>query len=336
MAASSERASETSDAVPDGVSAFVAKVLNQLSLSAWLPAAVFAAGVTLLAQFHAQNSLSVGVALKAITKHPGQILILVIPVLILTTMLTQAFSYAAIRALEGYWQRRGPAGGLRSAMTRRHAVRRAQLETRRERSARKAFGAIRADLMMVYSFAVVGALELQAVEADVPTLTDADQTIYNATTWRATCKPWDLAKVEQLDLQRADYPLLPSRTMPTKLGNILRATEDSLKHGRDDVQGFAMRRRDLVSPRVQLQHDQFRDRLDMYCTLVFVSVVLAAISGVLLSGSVRWWQTTATAAGFIVFACACYGSAIASARGYCVALKRMDEAPDPVTATWGS
>ena len=97
-----------------------------------------------------------------------------------------------------------------------------------------------------------------------------------------------------------------------------------------------MRRRALAPPRVQLQHDQFRDRLDMYCTLVFVSMALAAIPAGLLWDKVRWWQTTAVSAGFVVFACACYGSAVASARGYCVALKRMDEDSEPVTPTSGS
>ena len=243
-------------------------------------------------------------------------------------MLTQAFSYAAIRALEGYWLRRGPIGWTRSALIRRHSVRRGRIEKRRQAAAKRAFEAIRTDLLSAYPFSVVSALELQAVEKGVPELSPADQVLYAATTWRATCKPWDLARVEQLDLQRADYPLALSRTMPTKLGNVIRGTEDSLQHGGADIQGFAMRRRGLVSQRVQLQHDQFRDRLDMYCTLVFVSIVLAVISAALLWERVRWWQTAALALGFLLFACVCYGSAIASARGYGVALKQMDQAPD--------
>jgi hypothetical protein len=317
-------ASEDADAVPDGVSAFIAKVLNQLSLSAWLPAAVFAASVTMLAQFRSQKSLSVGHALKAITDHPGPILILILPVLVLTTMLTQAFSFGAIRALEGYWMRRGPMAWSRSLMIRRHAGRRDRLEKRRAKLAKKAFDRVRTAYLGEYSFAIVAALELQAVEQDVPELPEEDQATYDTLTWRDLCKPWDLAKVDQMDLQLKDYPELETRTMPTKLGNLLRRTEDSLQNAGDDVQGFAMRRRGLVSARVQTQHDQFRDRLDMYCTLVFVSAVLVVVCIAALWDRVRWWQTTSIALGFALFAIVCYGSAIASARGYCVALRQMD------------
>ncbi|MFL6163851.1 MAG: hypothetical protein ACJ74U_16730 [Jatrophihabitantaceae bacterium] len=332
MAEPSEKTSGGADAVPDGVSAFVAKVLNQLSLSAWLPAAVFAASVTMLTQFRSQRSLSVGHALKAITDHPGPILILILPILVLTTMLTQAFSFGAIRALEGYWMRRGLMAWFRSLMIRRHACRRDRLEERRAEIAKKAFSRARTAYLREYSYAVVGALELQAVEQDVPELSETDQATYDTITWRDLCKPWDLAKVDQIDLQLKDYPDLPTRTMPTRLGNILRRTEDSLQNAGDDVQGFAMRRRGFVSARVQTQHDQFRDRLDMYCTLVFASAVLVAISVAALWGRVRWWQTTSVAVGFALFAVVCYGSAIASARGYCVALRQMDDAePRPTS-----
>jgi hypothetical protein len=137
------------------------------------------------------------------------------------------------------------------------------------------------------------------------------------------------SKVDQLDRQLTDYPKLPNRVMPTKLGNILRRTEDSLVHAGDDVQGFAMRRRSLVPMRVQIQHDQFRDRLDMYCTLVFVTCTISGVSAAVLYSRVRWYQTAAVAAAYFLFALACYGSAVASARGYCVVLKEMDAIPDP-------
>jgi hypothetical protein len=315
----------------DGISAFIAKVLNQLSLSAWLPAATFAASVTMLAQFRSQKSLSVGNALTAITDRPGPVLVLILPVLVLTTMLTQAFSFGAIRALEGYWMRRGPMAWLRSLMIRRHARHRDRLDTRRAKLAKSAFDRVRTAYLGEYSYAVVSALELQAVEKDVPALSVEDQAMYDAITWRDLCKPWDLAKVDQVDLQLKDYPELPTRTMPTKLGNILRRTEDSLDNADADVQGFAMRRRGLVPARVQTQHDQFRDRLDMYCTLVFVSAVLVAVTGAVLWDRVPWWQTTSLAVSFGLFAIVCYQSAIASARGYCVALREMDRA-QPATS----
>ena len=79
---------------------------------------LFAATVTLFAQFRSQRSLAVGKALGAITGDVSRVLILLVPVLLLATMLTQAFSYGAIRTLEGYWQRNWLSGWLRTGMTR--------------------------------------------------------------------------------------------------------------------------------------------------------------------------------------------------------------------------
>jgi hypothetical protein len=321
-----EKAQESAS---EGLSAFAAKVLNQLTLSAWLPAAVFAAATTLLIQFRSSRSLNVGTALTAITKDRAKILILLIPVLILTTMLTQAFSFAAIRGLEGYWGRRGPLAWLRTGMIRRHARRRDRLERRRKNAAKRAFDGVRTDLLADkdLSFDIVAALELQAVGEPVPRLCRAaDQAKFDQMSWRDTCKPWDLAKYDQLDRQLNEYPELPTRTMPTKLGNVLRRTEDSLTHADHDVQGFAMRRLDSASARVRRQHDQFRDRLDMYCMLVFISLVIAIVSAAMLRDRVRVYQTASLVVGFTLFACVCYGSAIESARGYSVALKEMDMA----------
>ena len=184
----------------------------------------------------------------------------------------------------------------------------------------------------MYSAELLLALELQALEEEVPSLSADDQAKYQATTWRAMCKPWHLAVVDRLDSQRRDYPQFPNRTMPTMLGNLLRRTEDSLKNTGGDVQGFALRRRQLVSARVQQQHDQFRDRLDLYCTLVFVSGVLVASAVVMLWGRLPVWQVATCAAAFLAFSIVSYASAIASARGYCAVLRVMDAGSSATSA----
>jgi hypothetical protein len=87
-----------------GLSAFVARVLDQLSISAWLPSAFLTVAGAFLLQFRAQRSLNIATAATALTKHPPTVLILAIPVLVSTTLVTQAFSFEAIRILEGYWR----------------------------------------------------------------------------------------------------------------------------------------------------------------------------------------------------------------------------------------
>jgi VIT1/CCC1 family predicted Fe2+/Mn2+ transporter len=160
----------------------------------------------------------------------------------------------------------------------------------------------------------------------VPSLEGSEAQAYVRTihTWRNQADAWRLEKVDRLV---AEYELYPddSRILPTKLGNLLRATEDDLKHAGDDVQSFAFRYRQRVPPRVRLQHDQYRTRLDMYCTLVFVSLFLAAITPITLV--VRIGLTTAvTMGGFSLMAVVSYLAAISSAKAYCTILKQMDEA----------
>jgi hypothetical protein len=117
----------------DGISAFVARVLDQLSLSAWLPAAFLTASLALLLQFRADKSASPLRAVRDLTADPVRVLVLIVPALVLATVVTQAFSFEAIRALEGYWHRRGPASLARKVMIKRQ-VRRADALTKRATS----------------------------------------------------------------------------------------------------------------------------------------------------------------------------------------------------------
>ncbi len=316
---------------PAGLSAFIARVLDQLTLSAWLPAALLTAVSALLVQFRAQKSLDLPDALASLTAEPLRLLVIALPALVLATLVVQAFSFEAIRTMEGYWRRRGPASALRTFMIRRHVRRKRLLARRRLKAAQRAFAAARDTLRRDYSPNIVAALEAQAESEDPPELTADEETKVAVMSWRSRCNAWDLARVDHLDAAEADYPVT-SRVLPTKLGNVIRATEDGLRHAGDDLEGFALRRRGTVSERIQQQHDQFRSRLDMYCTLVFTGAVLAVLSVALLADQVPTKSLIGITAVFVLLAAASYGAAIASARGYCAALRQMD-AIDPEPAT---
>jgi hypothetical protein len=141
------------------------------------------------------------------------------------------------------------------------------------------------------------------------------------------CNAWHIAKIEHLRDAEEEYPLETHRILPTKLGNLIRATEDQLDNTEGDVQGFALRRYAGAPPLVQAEHDKFRSRLEMYCTLVFVSATLAVVLTPLIFFRSHIGIAT------IVFISVCFGAlseasylaAIASARGYCSALKEMDK-----------
>lgn len=308
---------------PEGISAFAAKVLDQLSVSAWLPAGLFTVTLSLLLQFRAQNSTDLGAALKDIGSNWLPVLLLAVPVLVLGTLLTQAFSFGAIRALEGYSMRRWPLRLVRGLLVRVRVWLWERLKRRKRRLAGAAFDAVEAQYSSLPA-EVVLALRAQAHELSPVVLSDpAMRTILEKVDWRSACEPWDMARYEDASEKLKEYPER-FRMLPTKLGNILRATEDAVvaKTG-EDLVTFALRRRSLLQPRAQMQHDQFRTRLDMYCTLVFVSAGTALVAVVLGLGTDLQTPFFVVGGGFVILAFAAYQAAVGSARGYCTLLRLM-------------
>ena len=302
-----------------GISAFVARVLNQLSLSAWLPSAFLTVSGSFLLQFRAQRSLNFANAATSLTKDPATILILAVPVLVSCTLVTQAFSFEAIKVLEGYWRRSGIMSLIGMLMIRWHVHRKSSLRTRRKKACARAFANARPRLLEAkIPRPIVDALEASALGTDLPALSSEDESRFKKMSWRYRCNAWELARVDHLLAAEESYPQT-SRILPTRLGNSIRATEDKLKHVIDqDLEGFVLRQRGNVSSRVLQQHDQFRARLEMYCILVFVSGLLTVATPALLIGhSIRIWEILTILGGFATISVASYQAAIASAKGYC-------------------
>jgi hypothetical protein len=312
----------------DGLSAFVARILDQLSLSAWLPAAFLAASLALLLQFRGDKSADLLKAVRTLTADPVRVLVLIIPVLVLTTVVTQAFSFEAIRTLEGYWRRRGPASVARTLMIKRHVRRANALTKRRQKVCEIAYYTAEPKILRAnIPLPIVYAMKAQALELENPApLTDDEKNELNKRNWENWCDAWHIAKIEHLRDAEEAYPLETSRILPTKLGNLIRATEDALQHTGGDVQGFALRRYAGVPRLVQAEHDKFRSRLDMYCTLVFVSASLLILAPLILFQSGIGIHVIAIiSVCFGTLSEASYLAAIASARGYCSALREMDK-----------
>ena len=87
----------------EGIPAFLGRVLNQLSLSAWLPAAMLVGSLAVLLQLRTQQNRNLVEAATGLVNRPLGLLILLLFALILATMVTQAFEFEVIRLLEGYW-----------------------------------------------------------------------------------------------------------------------------------------------------------------------------------------------------------------------------------------
>ena len=100
--------SSTRDApTPDlgGVSAFAAKVLDQLSLSAWLPGAFFAVSATVLAQFARRGDIDLARVVTDVADQWVTVLVWTVPMLLISVLVIQASSFAAIQFLGGVRRR---------------------------------------------------------------------------------------------------------------------------------------------------------------------------------------------------------------------------------------
>ena len=86
----------------EGFSQFVSKVLDQLSLTAWLLATIVVGVGALLLQLHAQHGADIALAIQQLTSKPLGTMIVIVFAIVMTAVITQAFSFEAIRFLEGY------------------------------------------------------------------------------------------------------------------------------------------------------------------------------------------------------------------------------------------
>jgi hypothetical protein len=317
-------------ASPDGISAFVARVLDQLTLSAWLPAAFLAASVAVLLQFGRAKSTNIANAAVALTKNPLGVLVIMIPLLIVATIVTQAFSFEAIRTLEGYWRRRGLPSFARTLMIRMHLCRKGAVTRRLHKAYSKALAAAENQIIeggtskIVFKALRSNLLDKKPIRLSSKKSKELDDLDL---TWRSSCKAWHLARIDRLLEAKEAYPT-DSRILPTKLGNLMRATEDRLQNTGGNLESFVFERYDAAPRPVQLQHDQYRNRLEMYGVLVFVSAALVAFTPVvLLRSGIGLTPVAFISGGFAALSVASYLAAIASASGYCAALRQMDTVP---------
>jgi hypothetical protein len=310
----------------EGTSALVGRVLDQLSVTAWLPAALLVASVSILLEFRDQRSIDLPNAIDSLTRDPLQVLVITIPILVIATMVTQAFSFQAIRTLEGYNANRWPLTYINAIMINRHALRMALLAEELRVSEDYAFENALKEMWKSpgLSSAVIWAIEAERKGREAPKLTRAQKRELLTTDWQAYALAADLSTVERLAGKLDLYPSR-SRMMPTLLGNCLRSVEDGLGHVEGDLESFGLQRRERAPARLRVHHDQFRNRLDMYCTLVFVTALLAVGSALILAGSgLGLLEICIVSLSFFALCHICYRAAVQSAQAYGTMLRELD------------
>jgi hypothetical protein len=316
------------------LTAVLGKILDQLSLSAWMPGFALVAGVAFLSVCRRQESpkgeLDILSALEAPTHLSLGAVVALFGAVLIATLLAQAFEFEMIRLLEGYWPDRRIAGALTRWGVNRQSGKLGTLKKRKRKLEKLAFKTA-CKRMVVGDDDVVQQVKLlwkanrNGVKA--PEVARSDEAVYLLKTWREAAAPESLRLLEAVERALIWYPD-EHRLLPTRLGNALRSVEDGLKLADGgDLQGFIIRNYKSISPQLLTQLASFRTRLDMYCTLVLVWATLAAIAVPALWPFYSGWRYAMilTMLAFCILAVASYRASIASARGYVSSLRASDE-----------
>ena len=334
MAESRHAADAVAGSSKETLSQLLARVLDQLAISAWLPAAALTLCAALIFELGSVLNgkpapIGPNDALSRTVEHLGRIsigsLVLLVVVIIVMTILTQAFSFKAIRILEGYWGifpvfelyanvwcniHRARLGRLekRWLKLRKRAV--AGMEKRMNADAQAAAAAKTA---IAFTPNMISVLASQVLGTSaVATLSAAEQAKVNEHDWQVSAPPNLIRRMNNVGTRQADYPIA-GHVLPTRLGNILRHYEDTMNVS--GVETFIERVFDSLPASLQRTHDSTRTRLDLYGSMVFVlwiSIVLALARFL----PTHWPYAVSVAVIGVIAIWAVYRAALASARHF--------------------
>lgn len=306
----------------ESLSHFVARVLDQLSLSAWLPSAALVLLVTMIVQLgsvlsgsrrHLTPPAAIGQALQAIAQVSIGGALLLIAAVVVLTMLTQAFSFEAIRRLEGYWGTKRPIEWFAQRRCEHHRNVRKRLLDRHKALTKDAWHHARDEMEGDLDPHVISALGARLLRHPRRvTLSEEQERTLNETDWRDHAPREDLRRLLNVETRLRDYPR-EDRILPTRLGNVLRRYED--KTGVEELESFVQKVFDELPFSLQVEHDEQRTRLDLYGSMVFVVLVATAIA-VARFAPHHWAYALGSIVIGLVSTALMYYAGIAAARGY--------------------
>lgn len=313
------------DASSLGLSQVLGRILQQLSVSAWMPAAMLVGNVSVQIQLRSDGNYNFARAIKELAGKPLGTIIIIAFALILATIVTQAFEFEVIRLLEGYvTSSNGVVQAVVVARIRRHENKRRRLKEKREQMSEKVLqeAVSRMHDAPGYDKSILRYMLQKPAEGSEGFDERMARQVSNID-WRLNATSARLYPLQRVEERLGFYPR-EHRMLPTRLGNVLRASEDkiNLPVG-ENLQGYVIRHYDRLSPALQSQHDEYRTRLDMYCSLALVFSMLVVIAVITLSSIAPAWGAAVAVAGYGWMAWVSYEAAIATARNYGLILQEI-------------
>ena len=195
-----------------GLSQLLSNILDQLSISAWLPAAMLVGNAAVLLQLHSNRSLNVADAIKDLTGKPLGTLIVLVFSLLLTTIITQAFEFEVIRLLEGYFNstHRIIQAGL-AFKIRRHEAKRQKLQDKHRQAERTAFMQAREAMLSkpgAYDRSALDLIEDGIYQRNPRKVTRAVEKMVDRIDWRVHLPSQTLYRMDSIQARLDSYPYL--------------------------------------------------------------------------------------------------------------------------------
>jgi hypothetical protein len=326
---------EAGSSARETLSQFVARILDQLSLSAWLPSAALVFGLLVIVSVKREHGHAAR-AVDAITSMSFPSVLLLIGAVTLATTLTQAFAFDAIRLLEGYWGPGRVRMVLAEGLCRWQTWRRTRLMRRHVAAAGDAFKEATPKMLKRkddLTKEAINILRARAVRERLPRseMNPNDVKLANAYDWLKDVPASPRRRLDAMAAAMRRYPSEEFRILPTRLGNALRYHEEQAHYRgvpENELEHYVEAVFDGLPKSVQVAHDHYRSRLDLYCSLVVVFTVTGAIGLGLLAtyGLTHILVTGILAAGLTWLS---YRAATASASPYGAILELIVEIRPP-------
>ena len=255
---------------------FVVRLLDRAAVNAWLPAALIAASAVYLLYARAVGTTDPMMVSHAVVETDWQSLVLFAPLAIVSAVLVESSTAAMLGILQGQWGTSRATSYLTRLFVRWERGKMDRLRRRASQQRLEAFHAMQGRL----AESGLAAEQVNFLAANVSNLPYtgnlSEEGMRQAATfpWRSLLQPGDANLLDSLSLRTLEYPPI-GVIQPTKLGNILAATEERLRN-RSDYDG-SMSDQAAALP-VSAAYLRLTDRLELLTGFLVASLVVAFLA----------------------------------------------------------